>query len=725
VSLDLTKLDNTDDPKEILGILKEYNDVENDRYKSLHHEWEKNVLFFLGKQWLEETPSYDSYNILNDSDDKFRPVSNYTTRLLHLKRSQVLGKGGLAVVKPATDRKDDAHAARLGNLLLKAKYIMDNESFLKSLLFLHSEIFGIGWRCDCKAVVVGDFLEKTEYENVENEFFSCPTCGTIDEYKDICPSCGDKMNFQDESGLKMVLDPKTGLPVITKKPVYRHEATIIDPFRVRVSSASQPCDIRSICISSVEPVEWVKEAYCVEGEGFFGEQYKGKIKKSTNVPKGVKLSEKFKDVVMHNHSSTGNYASDNSQVDDDKKDTLVMHKIYCKPTAKRKMGRLIIWSEDALLFDGKPDVPNNKKLRRWHPLTPYIYSINPLRFEGDSAMSDLIPRQKTINSIDAIIMEHADKTAAPDRVEFGNVQKNNDDNSDGIIMIKPLPELPGGGMPTYLQHPQIANELYNWRASLVQEMKEAIGITDIVQGLHPAGVDTYRGMQLLSDSADKADAEMYNRWFECDRSSSQLKLAILQECLVKNDEELISMMDEIRINENLDMKAIDSFLGIDLKNNLNVSIETSDYMSETVSAEQERLTTFITSGIISPEDMSDPVVRIQILRKLGMDSLPMADKADIEKAERIAELIEDRDFNGAVSRLLPQDNKGLQLRVWSEWIKSARFENLDQEIQMAAKSLITKVENELLQSQQSMQQTPPGAGASGEEQQPTMGVNNV
>ena len=717
MTCDISRLDELEDDDEILDFLKSVDEEATSRYHALHTEWERNLLFYLGRQWLQKkSGTYDGYDILDDVEGHYRPVTNHTARLCDLKRSQVLGKTVRAKLEPASTQRDDVAAARLGSLMLRALNQIDDEDAHNQVAFLHAQIFGICWRSDYKQVSPTENMEEPEFGDVEFAEATC-ACGyktqtDVNDMMPMCPQCNAVMDKKISTRQEQLTDDE-GNPRVKRTPVYQNAVAVVDPFRIKVNACATQKDMRYLGDSSIQPVSWVKRAYSVEGEGFKGNTEN--VKKAKSLPRGLKISEEFKNSVSYSHSTLNKDVYKGSLVDNED-DTTVLHKYYFAPSEKFPRGRLIIWTPDAVLYDGKPDLPSTTKIKAWHPYNIFVYRRHPLRLEGIPYIEDLIPLNKKYNSLTAMILEHIDKTAEPDRVEFNNVTKNNDDQSSGVIVIEPVPGLAGGGIPTYLQHPQMASEVYNLLPATVAELEKVGNVTEILQGMRPSGVDTYRGLQLLRDSADSSEKELYARWYEFVRKCSQLKLAIVQDCLVGKNEELIEMMNVIRTNENYGVEEVEIFYGEDLRDNLNVVIEEVDYMAQSTAAQTDKVADFLKSMILTPEDLQDPVVKIQLMRKLGMSQMPMSDKADIEKAERVIEYLEAANVQQAMGILSIRDNKSLQLRVWSEWMKSSRYESLDPQIKQMSEMLVKRVEDELLRAQMQMKAQgpggpPPGAGS--------------
>jgi hypothetical protein len=249
---------------------------------------------------------------------------------------------------------------------------------------------------------------------------------------------------------------------------------------------------------------------------------------------------------------------------------------------------------------------------------------------------------------------------------------------------------------------------------MVSEMEKLAKVPAVIQGMHEAGVDTFRGLKLLREAAESSEGDVFNRSFEYSEHYNTLKLCLIQECLVLRDPELTALMKTLNSNEGLAEDAIDDFLGSDLGDGWNLEMDATDYMSNTKGAEQESVKDAITSQIISPEEMADPLMKYNILQKMGMsDSVETFGSDDIKKAKWIIQLLEAQKFDKLQGVLKPFDNKSLQLRVLISWMKKPKFYGLDQKVQDMAEQYRQQLEQEIFQASQ-----PAGPAAPGPQQPP-------
>jgi len=493
-----------------------------------------------------------------------------------------------------------------------------------------------------------------------------------------------------------------GNQIVDEIPIYENAINIIDPFRMKMSPCMNMKDMRWIQEKSIQPLEWVKANFKSNAEGYYPENAQA-VKKRDKLPRELKLSCEFQVATSSYHSSMSKSVNRADPDEEFEEASVILRKLYICPTSKRPKGRLLMYTCDQILYDGDPDLPasiNKNKVTRWHTYSIFRYGMHPIRYEGVPYIEDQIPLNIKINALDSMILEWLDKTALPERVEYANVGMNDDDGTDGNIKLDGRPDLPNGGAPFYLQRPQLSSEVYKMREFYVAEIEKIGNVTEVIQGLRPAGVDTYRGLQLLRDAAQSSESELYNRWYDFIRESAQLKLALIQECLLSDNEDLTSMMDTIRKNENMCLASVKSFSGEDLRNNLNIVIEEIDYEMQSKAAELDRLRGAIDGKLITPEDLGDPIVKHSLIQKMGLGTMTLNSFADIEKTQRMIQYIKRGDFQRVQGMLKHFDNLKIQQRIISTWVKGAEYEELDQQIQQFTESVVLKtIEDKLREAQ--------------------------
>jgi hemerythrin superfamily protein len=267
----------------------------------------------------------------------------------------------------------------------------------------------------------------------------------------------------------------------------------------------------------------------------------------------------------------------------------------------------------------------------------------------------------------------------------------------------------------------MSSEVYKMRENFVHELEKIANVTEIIQGMRPAGVDTYRGLQLLRDAADSSESELYGRWHEFIRNTSENKLAILQECIKFNSPDLTQMMETVRLNENMGIYQVKEFTGEDLRNNLNLVIEEIDYAGQSKSAEIDRLSGLIKSGLLAPMDIDDPIVKHQMIQRFGLGMVPLKETADISMVERLIQYMERHEFDLVKGLLKPYNNPVIMMRMLTDWMKSAKYETLDPQIKSFAEEQVLKPLREALALRQ--QPPPPmGGGAGGPPMPPKPGM---
>lgn len=699
--LDFEELDAEKDPKKLLGLLNPWVLEEAERYREKHTEWEKNALFYLGKHWIERKEGADGYVFLDDDEEHFYPVTNYTKLLCDYKLNQLAGKKIVGVVKPGSLDPTDIFNTNLAQLGLRARYQIDQEATNDRLVYLHSLIFGLGWRADFKECLPDKYLKGDPLmEDVEQPTYSCASCGYSDPTGEQvidarCPHCGSEMTFEAKMTQQQRVG-EDGQPLFDQHPLYKLTSLVVDPFRILTSRALVSGMRTHIIDQSMQPTRWIKNTFKKQGNGYTGNV--DGVNKTERLPRSLKISHELKSALALKHSAIFNTVTSSEKDFANDQEESLFYKAYFPPSKNWSRGRLLIFTPDVLLYDGLPDTPmKNKRHKWWHPYTDYVWSIHPMNSEGVSLVGDLIPKNKQINAIDAMILEHLDKTATPHEVRFDNVKENNDDNTNGITTIQGVPGLPNGGAPFYLQSPSISSDVFKYRDSLVAEMEKIAKVPAVVQGLHTTGVDTFRGMKMLRETAESSESDVYNRSYEYCENYNKLKLCLMQEIMIQPDSDLSAMMHTLNDNLGYDPEEVDSFMASDLSDQWNLTVEETDFLSTTKTAEEETVQDMVAKAIISPEDLLDPIMKYNVLQRMSLgDKVDIMGFDDIKKAKWIIKLLEAKKFDKLQTVLQPYDNKALQLRVLQSWMKQPKFYSLDPQIQKAAEFMRQAIEEEVI-----------------------------
>lgn len=694
--------------KDLVSYLNSWNEEDTERYSDRYREWEKNILFYMGKHWLEPASNIEGWSIVEPQNDfnRYLPVTNYIKHHCKLKRSQILGKRMQAVVKPNSETKEDYDAALLSTLCLKARNSLDGEETLDRIAFLHGEIFGISYRMNHKEIIENKWLEIPQMEEDRNEFFACGNCGAIQEVTGPCMQCGNpNTEFKREVSIEQVTNPD-GTPAIYKKPIYRPATEVIDPFRIRMSPAASKDKIAWIIDSVCVDIDWVKTSFELEQPGFFPEEARDlEADKSKMLPRGLRLSNQYADSVVVADSSV---QRDIRVGDGDLRDgQCVLHRLYLKPCTSWANGRLIIWTHSGVLYDCLPDVPLVKNGRNWHPYSIFVYELHPMNPEGIAYINEQIPLNMIINSLDAMILEHTDKMSMPKEIHFSGTVMNNSDGTD-IVVVEPRPELQGGGAPFYISPPSLPNELYRLRNEKVAELKQLSNITDAMQGIRPAGVDTWKGLEFLRETSNSSESDLFSGWYDFKKHSASMKLKLIQECLYYDDDELRDMMESIRENEEMSIEQIRKFTGAQLNNNVNVVYEEADYAGQSQAAEVDMIIDLIKSNLIDQERIKkDSVYGYRILRKLKINSRFIPDARDCEKMEILIKRMEmvkeefvQKELQLILSELKRYDKKSIGQQMMVEWMKTPRYMSLPKYVQFVGEQVLAQIEKDIMQLKQ-------------------------
>ena len=116
-----SKLNDKKDDSNLATSISELFDSSNNNpiRKMMEDVWFRNLLFYLGEQWIEYLPSTRSFRRRLMPDYIPTPVDNQIIEFVRSVKSLLLGQKLVTKVAPNTNEKEDSKAAELAELLLE------------------------------------------------------------------------------------------------------------------------------------------------------------------------------------------------------------------------------------------------------------------------------------------------------------------------------------------------------------------------------------------------------------------------------------------------------------------------------------------------------------------------------------------------------------------------------------------------------------------------------
>jgi len=325
-------------PEEI--ILKIFDDNLNPYHKLMEKIWFRNILYYIGEQYLEYVVSSTSFRRKPTHPLIPTPVSNIIRDYVRSMKALILNKEFAIRVFPNSNEKEDREASLMGQDVLAHMDTLNDEEFLeeKEKVALWMLLVGTAFMRTFPMKDSGDFqLNKS------------------------------KTNF-----------------VTTGEVVSEN----IMSFNVHVDNLGDSLDKKSyVAIKSLKPREWVEDIF------------KTTLKAGDSNPSIINYQARL--MKLLGEVSPWKLSGLESQISNFKEEDLVIFKeVEFRPTAKYPDGRYLVECDGKILLDMR-SMPIPKENNKWYyTLTDFHYNYVPGRFWSDAGVNDIISPQDQINQID-------------------------------------------------------------------------------------------------------------------------------------------------------------------------------------------------------------------------------------------------------------------------------------------------------------------------------------
>lgn len=493
-------------------------------------------------------------------------------------------------------------------------------------------------------------------------------------------------------------------------------------------AATSPEDMSWIGRCSFEDVQWVKENFDREGEpGYFPERLEG-ISQDSATKSILYWYSKFQDIIespQYYQHGGGLAPQTFSQHGGGAPGQCLFCVIDVKPTRQYPHGRTIIIAGGKLIYVGDARSWSAKYPWRWHPYSFFGWFKIPGKFWSIPLLSELVPLQKKINTIDALV--HANRQF----MAIGQwLVPKHSKIPEGTLSGVPgqnvkYTDLPGMSKPERVKHVPLPAELLEERNLLIQAI-DYIAASGAIEGnLSKSAARSGTILDFLRQEKLRSKAPMLQYFEAFVERIGQNILIEIQEGLKDEDEELTQRIQiAARGHSSL---AIKSFIGASLRDHHNVKIDIASALLKSPEAQEAKaLEFFQASG-----GQVTQVERSAIWRAVGMDKFSKSvENASVNRARRIVSRVS----AGMLEAAFPMpgvDNARAMLPVFQTEILSDRFHDHDSKIkdvffnifehysQEAAKEAQREFEMQMALAQAGKK--PEGGGQPGQQKQPQKG----
>ena len=482
-------------------------------------------------------------------------------------------------------------------------------------------------------------------------------------------------------------DATTGPPEITEEVEDGTKTVNARDARVRVWSsfnidpdpgATSLEDMVWISRTTFEDIGWIKEQYGdgEEKDGFFPESLKD-IASTPTSGHPLYWWSKFQDILESPQAFSGGMT--NTLEDSGNNTNQTMFSVLdVRPCKAYPQGRTLVLAGGKLIYAGISRAWTPKYKERWHKYGKFDWFKMPGRFQGVALLSLLVPLQKRINAIDALVQANRQNMSIGQWLipEHSKVR-------DGVISGIPGKHVQyraqvGLSDPSKVDHKGLPVELLAERSQLIAAIND-IASAMIIDNDQVSASAARAGaiFEFLRAEKLRSKAPMLKDFEQSLENIGQNILIDVQIALASGHEELA-----VRISNaarEVAMSAIQAFATLSLRDHNAIKIDVTSELRRTPEALEQKALEFFQ---FAAQNIT-PAERNAVAQAIGLDRhMKNQQDASIDRARR---MIARTRMNG-IDAFLPMqgvDDPAVMAPEFQREILSEKFLEYGEEIQAA------------------------------------------
>lgn len=643
----------------------------------------RNILFYIGLQWIRYDRYYRSYRPVALSKRTPRPVTNKYASIVNQVCSALIQHKPPITIGPGSQDADDVASGWAGD---KIAELIERESLVRRYKPLAAK-----W-----LTLTGDVYLLSSYDNSFEtgeefvQFDRCMTCETVvkpdeaEEAGGVCPECGEANQETESSVFQLAFTPD-GDPIGETFPRGAHKLEVKSHFDTYHDYEIDFIDESAyFLVSDVVSRESLKRT--------FGSKALKDVSGDTYQDSHGLYRESIA------YTTPGSYrllAGAGHQP----QERMRLRRLWIKPDhEKNKRGLYAIMVGDKVLDSMEWEYHNEKG--------DPVFPISHIKFDhvagkvlGKTRCDDLAIKQAQRNRYESIVELHSRRNASSTwLLPFGVGVSKVSGEQGNFLRYNPLTGVPE---PKRVSGDSPPNYLMDMLMLIDKEMDDIMGTYEVSRGEVPQGVSAASALSLLDERAKQGQSGITENWSTGWMHWTQVNLNIWREYA---DAERISN------SGGPGAWAIQKFSKADLSGGVDVRLELGESRPATSTGRTARINQAITGGALN---MADPMERFKVLQAFGIPEIMADFKVEMAAAHKRIDLVAE---GGQPPPPFPWDNHALFLSVYKRFTYSDAFERMDDQRKMIVMQMM-QMHHQMamgLMEQQAGQAAPGPAAGQGE-----------
>lgn len=635
----------TFDDEELLELWQKIRRESIDTRLVFQRQWHRNILYTLGRQWIEYHANAQGWKDKRLAAWTPRPVTNKCKETVQAIRAIFTAvQLGVNVRPNGTDPKNVAAASTADDLAPLIHEVHHMNDVLMEFDF---------WLLVCGNAFLQEFVDyDMKYGLVSDPSLTCPACTGEFKTSEIanagnkCPECATSTGFTP------ALD-EGGSPILNQKPKGQPSTITLSPLELAFSNSYHRWDD----LPYVVRLRWRTKAY-----------YEGHPQLKDLVPNiswekgsGDLSLQLFRALTQHNDLGLApQYLMGSELSGSDREDGITEYEVWYKPcdaypdglvfrVVGDKEGGRILHLEDTESLPG----PLPYQDADGHPLFPFqhaAYEHVGGRILGSGPIDVMIQKQDQLNQADSHILLQLTRMANPVWLWPKGSDPGKMNGMPGLIVTWDPLTVGGNAKPERIAGTPIDASVMAYREQILSDIEELTGTFDIMKGAKPTGVEAFSALQLLDERSKgrftpvfQARGDAYKDWFKC---------AIELERQFGPDERTKAVMSSART------WTFQNFKRASLQGSMSVVVENGSTVPKTNLGMRAAMDHAKQMGMI---DFNDPGVKYAGLQLMGLTKLVPSLDINIQAALQKQQAFEDWAADpGAMKQSFIQQQQAVQ-----------------------------------------------------------------
>lgn len=595
--IDISDLEEEQDPERLVQIFGQLVEADSDFKIYAARQWLESFLYFGGiresfGRFQNTTITGRSLNMpflnsrLTQSSRKRRVSKVF--KAMQVQAANVTRQKPSMKVWPESENERSVTKAKLSNIILDYLWEVDCEDDLNYEALLY--------------VLMTPAIARKDY--MDFRFNKTKIWPVFDRDQQ-----GNVVTLSD--GQPSIQTDSQGNPKLEQLPSNRTE--LVSAFRLIFNpSATWQYDLDYVGDVSVKRHGWIMQNFNRHEEGYHPERLadvkKGQTWKFTPI---MAMENALKQLSFGAFRAYRNWNYSNAGV----RDGVTYVNFFIEPSPNYPMGREICIANAIVVYDGKSRVYREDPVV-WNPHSFLCYERIPGRLWGTTYGEKITDINRAYEQGRTEFDQLRRTFSKPKMILPTGAQIDRDTITGDEQVFRYNAFGPDGGKPAYLAAPQPPTTIIDDLKLTAQDFTEMSGITEIMQGIRPQGVTTYRGLEVLREEATNASNNLIRMYENFVRRGQANKLENFRMSLVYPDK---TLANAVRIFKKMRQYITD----IDIKDFAGdsiggyVTIEPYSSVSKSKLSLQEKYMSLANLGVLG-DIVGDPDLNQEFKRKMDV-----------------------------------------------------------------------------------------------------------